>query len=94
MNVDTWHEIVQGCLSVEAEIIKAVTKHGIEKTPMNPDMPNSERLVILVEEVGETANAMTYDGPTDNLESELIQVAAMAVASLVGLRLKAKQGSV
>ena len=94
MTVDTWHEIVQACHSVEAEVIRAVNKHGIEKTPANPDMSNPERLVILVEEVGEAANAMTYDGPTDNLEAELIQIAAMAVASVAGLRLKAKQGSV
>jgi len=69
------------------ELDHAVLKHGLVQTPMNPEMTMHERLVILVEEVGEVARAMTYDEfDLEKLEEELIQVAAMAVASVVGLR--------
>lgn len=73
---------------VEREFIRAIKKHGIYKTPANPAMPNAERLVILVEEVGEVARAMTYDeSDASNLWAELVQTAAMAAASVVGNRL-------
>lgn len=72
---------------MHSEITRALTKHGYEKTPMNPLMPNSVRLAILVEEVGEVARAMTYDeGDPDKLDEELVQVLAMAHTWLIGLR--------
>lgn len=37
-------------------------------------------LVILTEELGEVAHALTYDGPTDELRAELIDVLAVASA--------------
>lgn len=46
-------------------------------------MSNGERLAVLAEEVGEVARAMQGDG---DLEEELIQVAAVAVAWVEGLR--------
>lgn len=71
------------------EIERAIRKHGVYQTPMNPSMSNAERLVILVEEVGEVARAMTYDnGDPDELDKELIQVATMALATVVGNRLR------
>ena len=42
------------------------------------------KVAVLTEEVGEVARA-TLDGSTDNLRSELVQVAAVAVAWLESL---------
>jgi len=72
---------------VLTELDKAVVKHGIFQTPMCPAMDQRDRFVILSEEVGEVARAMTYDeGDKNKLIEELIQVAAMATAAVVGLR--------
>ena len=49
----------------------------------DPECPNELRLAALVEEVGEVARAF-HDGK--GLETELVQVAAVAVAWLEGLR--------
>lgn len=58
---------------------RAVTKHGVDKTPLNKNMSHEEKLVILAEEFGEVARAMTYDeGDPDNLKQELIQLGTMA----------------
>lgn len=58
----------------------AIRKHGVERTPLGDSMFDSERLVVLVEEVGEVARAITYDEKsTEQLVHELYQVAAMAV---------------
>lgn len=57
---------------------------GIE----NPSCPNPVRLRVLVEEVGEVAEAMgrPEDGNgRHDLRSELVQVAAVAVAWIEGL---------
>ena len=59
--------------------LKAHEKHGsdsIEAQP--PASPNW--LAILVEEVGEVANVLTYDGPKGNLRAELVDVLAVASA--------------
>ena len=67
--------------ALNAEIMRAIAKHGWQQTPLNPDMSENEKLIILVEEIGEVARAMTYDeGDPDKLTKELIQVAAMALA--------------
>lgn len=68
--------------SVQAEMVSAIAKHGVDKTPLNSTMSNETKLVVLVEEVGEVARAMTYDngGDKDALVRELIQVSAMALA--------------
>lgn len=71
--------------AIKAESIKAYAKHG-SKTPMNSNMPNVERLAILVEEIGEVAKCLTYDQDLDNLECELIQVAAVAAMWIEGLQ--------
>jgi NTP pyrophosphatase (non-canonical NTP hydrolase) len=66
--------------SIQAEFARAYTKHD-GKTPRSWSVGNQQSLVILVEEVGEVARALTYDeGDTDNLVNELIQVATMAAA--------------
>jgi NTP pyrophosphatase (non-canonical NTP hydrolase) len=63
-----------------AERDRAIGKHGYQNTPAWPYMSDKDRLVILVEEVGEVARAMTYDeGNEIKLLEELIQVAAMAL---------------
>lgn len=64
-----------------AEVVRSWEKHG-EHSMVNPDLPRDERLAILVEEVGEVATAMNYDGSNKggDIYSELIQVAAMALS--------------
>ena len=67
--------------AIEDELESAVTRHGFERTPLNSEMPHTEKLTILVEEVGEVARALTYDEyDTDKLYKELIQTATMAAA--------------
>jgi hypothetical protein len=74
MTSEVYEEVVH-------ELNKAINKHGWENTPLNPEMIHETKLVILVEEVGEVARAITYDeGNDQNLYYELIQVAAMAMA--------------
>lgn len=74
---------------VQKELKAAVEKHGFSKTPMNPDMDPRDAFIILTEEVGEVAETFTYDNPKKrDREHELIQVAAMAVAMLIGHRSK------
>lgn len=71
---------------ISNELMAAVAKHGYNQTPMSARMTDEERLVILVEEIGEVARAMTYDeGSRAALRRELIQVAAMSVAWLIGM---------
>ena len=72
--------------AVTAEFIRAQVKHQ-GRTPADPAMSDGERLMILVEEIGEVAHALTYDTPddTDQLVKELIQVAAMALAWVEGI---------
>lgn len=69
---------------VKGEIVSAVAKHGYKNTPLNEKMDIRDSYIILAEEVGEVARAI-QEGDNDNLEAELIQVAAMAVATLAGL---------
>jgi len=62
----------------------AVAKHGEHQTPLCQHMDRRDKLVILVEELGEVAHALTYDAgdliaPVDNLRVELFQLAAMAL---------------
>lgn len=74
-------------LAVKAEFKRALSKHGFDRTPANPKMTPGERIIILVEEVGEVARAMTYDeGSAEEAISELVQVATMALASAVGIK--------
>ena len=66
--------------AIDVEFAGAYTKHK-GKTPRAWSVGDAQSLVILVEEVGEVARAMTYDeGDQQNLYDELIQVAAMAAA--------------
>jgi hypothetical protein len=69
------------------EMTRAISKHGLEQTPANPNMSDLEKFVILSEEVGEVARALTYDegGDVEHLRKELIQVAAMALMFAIGL---------
>lgn len=59
--------------AVHLEMNQAVARHMWAMTPLNPQMPDGQKLVVLVEEVGEAA-----DAPED--AGELIQVATMAAA--------------
>lgn len=65
--------------ALQAEMKRAVGKHGVEQTPLV--QPDAMCLAIAVEEVGEVARAMTYDnGDQAGLEKELLQTAAMFLA--------------
>lgn len=65
--------------ALQAEMRRAVAKHGVEETPLVQD--DAGCLPILVEELGEVARAMTYDnGDIEKLMAELLQTAAMALA--------------
>ena len=67
-------------MALQATMVKAIAKHG-HRTPLNQQIPDTDKLVILVEEVGEVATAMTYDrGNRDELVKELLQTAAMALS--------------
>lgn len=66
---------------VTAEVHRAHALHG-EDSMLNA---TGLRLPILVEEVGEVATAM-LNGDDEQLATELIQVAAMAVTWLCGNR--------
>lgn len=70
---------------IDKELIRAINKHGFDNTPMNPEKPVERSFIILAEEFGEVARALTYDeGDKVNLRAELIQTAAMAVAMVIG----------
>lgn len=56
----------------------AHTKHGVNSIEGVKD--DNARLAILVEEVGEVANALTYDGNREHLLKELAQVMGVAWA--------------
>jgi len=62
-----------------AERNRAIKKHGVKNTPANKEMPPEHKLVIVAEEFGEVARAITYDeGDPDQLKKELIQLGTMA----------------
>ena len=72
--------------AIQAEATRAHLKHG-DRSMLGLSYTDSDRLAILVEEVGEVAHELTYDqgllvpdSPEhrDKLVKELIQVAAMA----------------
>lgn len=72
--------------AIDAEFARAYAKHD-GKTPRSWAIrtyaadADHAAFVILAEEVGEVARALTYDeGDPDNLLAELIQVAWMAAA--------------
>lgn len=61
------------------EMMRAIDKHGWDQTPMSHLMTDEKAFIILAEEVGEVARALTYDeGSKENLRKELLQVAAMS----------------
>lgn len=64
--------------AIDIEFDHAYRKHN-GRTPRSWGVGDHNSLVVLVEEVGEVARALTYDeGDEDKLAAELIQVATMA----------------
>lgn len=66
---------------VRQELLKAQGKFA--HTAADPEVPNTDTLAVLVEEVGEVARALNDDAEGTNfshLREELVQVAAVAVA--------------
>lgn len=78
-------QIAEAVAAVVTEFLRAKAKHG-EKCIDGP-YTETQRLAVLVEEVGEVAHELTYDaaaegiegGDTGRLLPEVIQAAAMAV---------------
>lgn len=67
--------------ALQAEAIRAHLKHVHNGgSLLDPNMPREQKLAALVEEVGEVARCMTYDGDEgqDHFEKELIQVMCVA----------------
>lgn len=69
---------------VVAEYERARIKH-LGRTPFSPEVNEPTKFVILAEEIGEVARALTPDADTPvghaaPLRDELVQVAAMALA--------------
>lgn len=92
----TLHQVL---LDMKAELKRAAFKHTMANTPANPDQTDESNLKVLLEEAGEAAELLakmgrvarylTYDeGDIKKLEAELIQVATMAAAWVVGIRLR------
>lgn len=82
-------EIGYAMWDVQQEIANAVEKHGLTNTPLNPLKDPKDSFIILAEEFGEVARALTDDeGSPENLEVELLQTAAMAIAMVVGVRIR------
>jgi hypothetical protein len=52
---------------------------GWQDTPLNPHMPDGEKLVILIQAVGNVADAMRDDTP-QSLQPELIKTATLVAA--------------
>lgn len=70
-------------VDVDTEALRGYCIHGPDEWSGSRERGHLEKLPILMEEVGEVANALTYDGPRDSaavLRDELIQVAAVAAA--------------
>jgi hypothetical protein len=69
--------------AIQAEATRAHLRHG-EHSMLGENCSSGDRLAILVEEVGEVAQELTYDHGggqrRDELVKELIQVAAMAAS--------------
>lgn len=71
--------------AINLELEAAISKHGFSRTPLDPARDPRDDLVVLTEEVGEVARALTYDnGNVTDYQDELIQVAAMALAMVIG----------
>lgn len=68
--------------AVSAEAIRAHLKHKEHGgSLLDPGLSTEKRLAALMEEVGEVARALTYDGDQgkDHLVKELIQTANVAL---------------
>ena len=65
--------------AIQAEAFRRHCRHA-ERSVLSKDMPNGQRLAILVEEVGDVARALTRNDDTTGLEVELIHVAAVAAS--------------
>ena len=92
MNIPWEIEILLSAVikDVRREIGRAVEKHGIDKTPLNPGMSPGDAFLCIAEETGELAHELTYDAAGTaqervlKAEAEAIQVAAMGIAFVVG----------
>lgn len=98
IDAETYRLIGVSLAQVNDELLRAIDKHGLHRTPLDLGMPPREKLVVLVEEIGEVARLLTYDNLPKlddregvlewrrKLAGELTQLAAMAVAWRTALR--------
>lgn len=71
---------------LQAEAARAHRKHG-SMSLLGDDLRPLGRIGALIEEVGEVAKELTYDGQTEGgLEKELIQTANVALSWVTWLR--------
>lgn len=74
-----WENTIDDLLELAAEMVneakRSVLKHGLDRICSSPVLTNAEKFIILAEEIGEVATAMTYDrGSVEDLYKELLQV--------------------
>jgi hypothetical protein len=63
---------------ITAEVVRAIAKHGLTHSPLNPATAPGECLAMLVDEVGDLAHTLTYHADSCWLDAELVHVAAVA----------------
>lgn len=77
--------------ALQAEAIRAHLKHVHHGgSILDPAMTRERKLAALMEEVGEVARCLTYDGDQgqDHFEKELLQVANVALTWLQSLHVE------
>lgn len=76
---NTLFDLTELTADIIAEAKRSVVKHGFARTAASSMLTDAEKFIILSEEIGEVATAMTYDrGSLEELEKELIQVATIS----------------
>ncbi len=100
-NHEAYVMLHQVTLDIKEELKRAAFKHGMENTPVANQDSNLKVLIEEMGEAaevcichhmmvraGKISRFLTYDeGDKEKLEAELIQVATMAAAWVVGLRM-------
>ncbi|CAM2953389.1 hypothetical protein [Skermania piniformis] len=79
-------------LDVAARRALAHAKHGARSIE-HLESPDPAWLPVLVEEIGEVANSLTYDGHTTGIRDELLDVLAVASAWIDAIDRAASDGA-
>jgi hypothetical protein len=70
--------------AIQAEALRAHCLHG-EHSILSKEMPDCERLAILVQEIVDVAHVLNCEGDKTKLEIELIRLAAVAATWIEAL---------